>query len=70
MVLSVEADGPAAKAGILPGDVFAEIDGRPVADTEELQAVSYDAIGRELTTVIFRASLRTEIVVKVGARRK
>ena len=70
MVLSVEADGPAAKAGILPGDVFAEIDGRPVTDTEELQAVLYGSIGRELTAVIFRAGLRTEIVVKIGARRK
>ena len=70
MVLSVEAEGPAASAGILPGDVFAEIDGQPVTDTGDLQTALHGAIGRTLTAVIFRAGLRTEIMVKVGAKRR
>ena len=35
-VVSVERDGPAGKAGIQPGDVVIEVNGQPVANSEEL----------------------------------
>jgi S1-C subfamily serine protease len=38
-VASVVKGGPAAKAGIQPGDVIVAVDGQPTPTTEELQAV-------------------------------
>jgi serine protease Do len=37
LVLRVETDSPAEKAGILPGDVIESFDGEPLADVEELR---------------------------------
>ena len=31
-IAAIQADSPAAAAGILPGDVIRKVDGRPVAD--------------------------------------
>jgi serine protease Do len=36
LVQSVEEDGPAAKAGLKPGDVIVEFNGKPVENNEEL----------------------------------
>jgi S1-C subfamily serine protease len=36
IALSVETGGPAGVAGLLVGDIITSIDGRPVADTDEL----------------------------------
>jgi serine protease Do len=36
MVVSVAAGGPAAKAGVEPGDVILEVNGRPVGSNDEL----------------------------------
>ena len=36
LVQSVEEDGPAAKAGVKPGDVIVEFNGKPVENNEEL----------------------------------
>jgi S1-C subfamily serine protease len=70
IVLSVEPDGPAAGAGIVPGDLVAEIGGRPVTDTDELQAALHGAIGRELPLVVFRGGLRLDLRARVGERRQ
>ena len=39
MVLSVEPDGPAEQAGVVMGDVLISLDGKPVTDTDDVQAV-------------------------------
>jgi serine protease Do len=38
-----EATGPAAAAGIQPGDVVLSANGRPVRDVEELRSIVKDA---------------------------
>ena len=69
MVLSVEADGPADKGGILLGDVLVEIGGHPIGDTDDVQTALRGSIGRELPVVILRGGARAELQVRPGERR-
>jgi S1-C subfamily serine protease len=69
IVLSVQPDGPAESAGVLIGDVIAEIGGHPVSDTDEVQTALLGAIGRELPMVILRGGERAELRIRVGERR-
>jgi S1-C subfamily serine protease len=69
IVLSVQPEGPAEKAGILLGDVIVEIAAHAVADTDDVQTALQGAIGKELTVVLFRGGARLEIQVTVGERR-
>lgn len=65
IVLSVEEGGPAARAGIYIGDVLTAIDGRPLADTDDVQShLGSDAVGRKLQLTIVRGgtSVQTEVV--------
>ncbi|HSK10288.1 MAG TPA: Do family serine endopeptidase [Vicinamibacterales bacterium] len=39
LVAQVRKDGPAAKAGVRPGDVIIEVNGKPVGDREELTRI-------------------------------
>jgi S1-C subfamily serine protease len=70
LVLSVEPDSPADRAGILLGDVIAEIGGQTVTDTDDVQTALRGSIGKELSVVILRGGARTELRVTVGERRK
>lgn len=70
MVLSVEPGGPAESAGILLGDVIADIAGQAVTDTDDVQAAVRGLAGKEVSAVILRGGARVEISVKVGERRK
>ena len=45
LVTAVDADGPAAKAGVKAGDVILELDGKPVRGGEDLQDAVRDAEG-------------------------
>lgn len=69
MVLSVAPEGPAATAGVLIGDVIAEISGQPVTDTDDVPLALRGAIGKELPVVVLRGGARVEIRVKVGERK-
>lgn len=54
-VETVEPESPAARAGILSGDVILRLDGASVADIDDLQRrMGGDAIGRELTVSVLR----------------
>ena len=55
-VLSVEEDGPAEKAGIKAKDIITELDGRSVANMEQLQdTLQYYAAGGNISFTIQRA---------------
>src|SRR5580698_6433764 len=68
LVLSVEPDGPAEKAGILLGDVIVEIGGQPVTDTDDVQTALRGHIAKELPVVVLRGGKRTDLRVTVGER--
>jgi len=69
VVVNVEPDGPAARAGILLGDVVVALDGRPVGDTDAVQAVVVGRpVGSAVTVALIRAGAPVQLSVAIGER--
>ncbi|MEB3308519.1 MAG: trypsin-like peptidase domain-containing protein [Cyanobacteriota bacterium] len=63
-VLSVTADGPAARAGLRQGDVVVAAAGQPVRDPGQLvSAVERTGVGRPLTLTVNRSGTRFDVDV-------
>ncbi|MBR0652422.1 Do family serine endopeptidase [Roseomonas terrae] len=68
LVSAVEADSPAARAGLRPGDVITAIDGRRVDSPRDLAAGVADvAPGRSATLAVLRDGSAMEQRVEVGS---
>jgi S1-C subfamily serine protease len=66
-VLAVAPNGPAAKAGIRPGDVITSVAGQPVGDTQRLAAVLAGLdVGRKVPVVVVRAGSEKTVQVTLG----
>src|SRR6266849_6766735 len=62
LVSSVVEGSPAAKAGIKPGDVITEYDGRKVARSDELpRVVAESPVGREVPVTVIRDGTRVSL---------
>ena len=62
LVSSVVEGSPAAKAGIKPGDVITEYDGRKVARADELpRVVAESPVGREVPVTVMRDGTRVSL---------
>jgi S1-C subfamily serine protease len=69
IVLSVEKDGPGSKAGLVMGDILVALDGKPVTDTDDVQAVlSSDFVGKTLRASILRGGEPKDVAMVVGER--
>ncbi len=69
IVLSVQPDSPADRAGILVGDILVALGGRPVTDTDDVQAaLGADAVGRSLAALLVRGGERAEASIEVRER--
>ncbi|MDQ6664472.1 MAG: S1C family serine protease [Acidobacteriota bacterium] len=69
IVLSIEPNGPAANAGILIGDVLTALDGKPVGDTDDVQAhLGPDRVGQSLRASISRGGAAMELDIVAGER--
>jgi S1-C subfamily serine protease len=69
IIVAVEADSPAEKAGLLIGDVLVALDGVPVGDTADLQALlGPERVGTAVGASIVRAGLLTERTIIVSER--
>jgi S1-C subfamily serine protease len=69
LIISVLADSPASRAGILLGDVVVSVDGQPTAEPADLlPALDEDRVGREIVLRVVRAGELREVRVTVGER--
>lgn len=69
LVVAVTDDSPAARAGLMVGDVLVSFDGHAVQTPEDLlDLLGADRIGRTVPVAILRGGSRTEVTVIVGER--
>jgi S1-C subfamily serine protease len=63
-IVSIEADGPAARAGLQEGDVLVAVDGRPITRVDDLhRLLAESAIGRTLGVTVRRGLARLDLAV-------
>lgn len=69
MLMSVEVDSPAAQGGLLQGDVLVTLDGAPVRQLDELQALlSSERAGKTVPVRFIRAGAVEEKQVTIGQK--
>jgi S1-C subfamily serine protease len=69
IVVNVESNGPADKAGVLIGDVLVALDGTPVSDTGDVQAMlGSQSVGKTLRAQIVRGGALVEVAIAPGER--
>ena len=69
IVLSVEAGGPAAAAGVLVGDILVSLHGKAAADTDDVQtALESAGVGETVKADLLRGGLRKQVPITVGER--
>ena len=70
IILSIEPNGPAARAGVFLGDVLLTLAGKPVSDTDDVQAhLAADSVGKPVTAELVRGGLALKIDLVPGERR-
>ncbi len=69
VVVNLQPDGPAARAGLLLGDVLVAVEGAPVRDAGDVQALlGPERVGRPVRASIIRAGAPGEVSITVGER--
>ena len=69
LVVAVSPDAPAARAGILVGDVILAVDGQAIASPEDLlDWLTGDRVGKAATVRLLRGGTPTEVSVTIGER--
>jgi S1-C subfamily serine protease len=71
ILLSVETDSPAGKAGLLLGDVLLTLDGKPVTDIDDLHAaLRGDVVGKSVRVALIRGGEVHEAEITIAERGK
>ena len=71
IVIDVQGDGPAGRAGVLIGDVLLELNGAPVADTDDVHThLGPGSVGKQLQASVVRGGEEKKIAITVGERPK
>lgn len=70
LVVRVESDSPAARGGLLVGDVLVSFDSQPLHDTDDLQALlNGERVGARLAVGLIRGGQQVTAQVTVGERK-
>jgi S1-C subfamily serine protease len=70
LVLWLEDGGPAAKGGLLVGDILVAVNGQPVGDPDDLfSALNTDTVGKEISVEVLRGGRPETVSVTVGERK-
>jgi S1-C subfamily serine protease len=71
IVLSLEPEGPAAKGGVLIGDIVTAVAGNAVGDTDDVQlALEKTGAGKSVELGLVRGGESRKLAVVVGERRR
>ena len=69
IVLSVEPNGPAERAGLMIGDIVVSLNGKPVKDTDDVQSVLEPGfVGKPVAAAMVRGGALAEASITVGER--
>jgi len=69
LVQTVDEGKPASKAGIKPGDVVIEVDGKPIRNNRDLiDYVSYLPVGTDVKVTLIRNGQRMNLTAKTAER--
>jgi S1-C subfamily serine protease len=69
IVLSVEAEGPAGKAGIVVGDILVSLGGTTVTDTDDVQtALESVGVGKPIEAEVLRGGQPKRVAITIGER--
>lgn len=69
LIVRVERGSPAEQAGLLLGDILVALDGQPVADVEDLQALlTGDRVGKPVPAQVIRAGALQSLSLTIGQR--
>jgi S1-C subfamily serine protease len=70
LVLWLEEDGPAAKGGLIVGDILLDVKGEAVGDPDDLfAALGGDTVGQEIPIEVLRGGRPETVNVTVGERK-
>jgi S1-C subfamily serine protease len=70
LIVGVNAEGPAAKAGLLIGDIVLAVDGQTIGSPEELlDWLTGERVGKAATLRLLRGGQPSEVSVTIGERR-
>ncbi|HJR80435.1 MAG TPA: trypsin-like peptidase domain-containing protein, partial [Anaerolineales bacterium] len=70
LVLWLEEDGPAAKGGLLVGDILVAVNGQPLGDPDDLfAALNSDTVGKAIPVEVLRGGRPETVHVTVGERK-
>jgi S1-C subfamily serine protease len=69
LIMHVESDGPAGKAGILLGDILTAIRGKSIGDSDDIQVqLGRSRVGESVAISLIRGGERLEVHVELGER--
>jgi len=69
IVLSVEPNGPADRAGLMIGDILVSLNGKPVKDTDDVQSVLEPGfVGKPVVAGMVRGGALAEASITIGER--